>query len=179
MIDLPEVEIPPIHIRQAVPTDVPLILEFIRQKADFDVTVHAFDGELGTNEAAIRKTLFGPLPFAHVLFAESSEEALGFALYYYRYSSFRGRPSMWLDDLYVLEKSRGKRVGFKLMYRLAEICLENRCNLLAWTASVFNTHGLDFYRRLGAVVVDQKESTLYFEWSEEAYCKLVGAAPNG
>jgi GNAT superfamily N-acetyltransferase len=76
-------------------------------------------------------------------------------LYYFRYSSFRGRPSIWLDDLYVHPPARRQGVGRLLMGRLAEVAAATDCTHMAWVASASNTTGMGFYRRLGATVVHQ------------------------
>jgi GNAT superfamily N-acetyltransferase len=99
--------------------------------------------------------LFGPRPFAFVLLAGGPGLAVGFALYYFRYSSFRGRPSIWLDDLYVHPPARRQGAGRLLMGRLAEVAAAADCTHIAWVVSASNAIGMSFYRRLGATVVHQ------------------------
>jgi GNAT superfamily N-acetyltransferase len=151
-------------IRSATPEDVSLIFSFIQKKAEFDRRIGAFSGTLKTSEAKIRTTLFGKIPFSYVLFAESSECAIGFALYGFRYSSFAGQPSIWLDDFYVDEEARSQGAGSALMARLAEIAKENDCTHLAWTADARNTRGLNFYRRLGAEISEQQGNRCFLRW---------------
>ena len=122
------------NIRSATPKDVDLIFSFIQKKAEFDRNVGAFPGILQVTEAKIQRTLFGNTPFAHVLFAVTSSQPIGFALYGFRYSSFVGQPSIWLDDLYINEGSRSQGAGAALMAELARIAQENGCSHLAWTA---------------------------------------------
>jgi GNAT superfamily N-acetyltransferase len=92
------------RVREARVDDTAEVLAFVRAKAHFDRELGAFSGDLGTTEELIRRHLFGPRPFA--LLAGEPGRTVGFALYYFRYSSFRGRPSSWLDDLYVHPPAR-------------------------------------------------------------------------
>jgi GNAT superfamily N-acetyltransferase len=151
-------------IRAANPDDASLIFSFIRRKSEFDRNIGAFSGELQVSEDKIRHTLFGAIPFAYVLFAESSALAVGFALYGFRYSSFAGQPSIWLDDLYVEEGKRSQGAGAALMERLAQIAQENNCTHLAWNADARNIRGLSFYRRLGAEITEQHGNRCFLRW---------------
>src|SRR6266446_8125333 len=108
-------------VREATLADAAEVLAFVRAKAQFDRELGAFTGDLGTSEELIRRHLFGPRPFAFALLTGGPGPAVGFALYYFRYSSFRGRPSMWLDDLYVHPSDRRHGAGRLLMARLAEM----------------------------------------------------------
>lgn len=152
-------------IRTAIPDDVSLIFSFIQKKAEFDRNIGAFSGVLQVSEERIQKTLFGTIPFAYVLLAETLGHPVGFALYGFRYSSFAGQPSIWLDDLYVLEKMRSQGAGVALMYYLAQIAKENNCTHLAWTADARNTRGLSFYHRLGAEITEQKGYRCFLRWT--------------
>ncbi|WP_404785881.1 GNAT family N-acetyltransferase [Altericista sp. CCNU0014] len=151
-------------IRSATPDDVSLIFSFIQRKAEFDRSVGAFSSVLQVSEEKIRKTLFRAVPFAYVLFAEHSEREIGFALYDFRYSSFAGQPSIWLDDLYVDEAQRSQGAGAALMQHLAEIAAENNCTHLAWNADARNTRGLNFYHRLGAEITEQRGNRYFLRW---------------
>ena len=97
------------------------------------------------------------------MFAEI-EQPIGFALYYFRYSSFKGLPSIWLDDLYVDESFRSRQVGVALMNYLAQIAKNNCCTHLAWTADKRNTRTVSFYHRLGAEIVEPKGNVCFFQW---------------
>lgn len=143
------------QIREAGAGDAAEVLAFIRAKAQFDRELGAFSGDLGTNEELIRRHMFGPRPFAFALLAGEPGGAVGFALYYFRYSSFRGRPSLWLDDLYVNPRVRRQGVGGLLMSRLVELAAGTDCTHMAWVASASNGMAMDFYRGLGARVVHQ------------------------
>src|SRR5262245_63493892 len=143
------------RVREATADDAAEVLAFVRAKAEFDRELGAFGGDLGTTEELIRQHLFGPRPSAFVLLAGGPGPAVGFALYYFRYSSFRGRPSVWLDDLYVHPPARRQGAGQALMRRLAEVARAADCTHIAWVASASNLIGMSFYRRMGADVIHQ------------------------
>lgn len=152
------------QVRAASKDDVALILSFLQKKSEFDRNMGAFSGVLAATEAKIRQTLFGPLPFAYVLFAEVSGRAVGFALYGFRYSSFACQPSIWLDDLYVNEGMRSQGAGAALMAQLARIAREQDCTHLAWNADARNTRGLHFYQRLGAEITERRDRRCFLRW---------------
>ncbi|MBE9139189.1 GNAT family N-acetyltransferase [Nodosilinea sp. LEGE 07088] len=151
-------------IRFANPNDVSLICSFIQKKSEFDRNIGAFSGVLQVSEDKIRKTLFGKIPFSYVLFAELSSHEIGFALYGFRYSSFAGQPSIWLDDLYVDDEMRSQGAGATLMAQLAQIARENDCTHLAWNADARNTRGLRFYNRLGAEIMEKHGNRCFLRW---------------
>ena len=151
-------------IRQAKSDDASLILSFIHKKSEFDRSIGAFTGVLQVSEDKVRHTLFGTTPFAYVLLAESAEKQLGFALYGFRYSSFIGQPSIWLDDLYVNEDCRSQGVGAALMAQLAYIAQEKDCTHIAWNADARNQRGLSFYQELGATITDQQGNRCFLRW---------------
>ncbi len=90
------------NVRKAIKQDSSKLLELIGHKAEFDRSMKGFDGEISTTKEKIERTLFGEYPFAQALLLEADGKVLGFALFHYRYSSFRGEPSIWLDDLLVV-----------------------------------------------------------------------------
>jgi len=151
-------------VRSATPTDVSLIFSFIQKKSEFDRDIGAFSGALQISEDKIYKTIFRTIPFAYVLFAEILGYEVGFALYGFRYSSFAGQPSIWLDDLCVDQEMRSQGAGAALMDRLAHIAKENDCSHLAWNADARNTRGLSFYDRLGADVMEQHGNRCFLRW---------------
>ncbi|BAU12440.1 GCN5-related N-acetyltransferase [Leptolyngbya sp. NIES-3755] len=151
-------------VRSATLEDVPLIFSFIQKKSKFDREIGAFLGVLQTSEDKLRKTLFGTVPFSYVLFAESADCEIGFALYGFRYSSFAGQPSIWLDDLYVDRDMRSQGAGALLMQRLAEISQTRDCTHLAWNADARNTRGLEFYDRIGAEITEQHGNRCFLKW---------------
>jgi GNAT superfamily N-acetyltransferase len=151
-------------VRVATPNDVSLITSFIHKKSEFDRNIGAFSGILRVSEDKVSKTLFGAIPFAYVLFAESLDIEVGFALYGFRYSSFICQPSIWLDDLYVDAEMRSQRAGAMLMDELARIAKVNDCSHLAWNADARNTRGISFYHRLGAEIIEQHGNRCFFKW---------------
>jgi GNAT superfamily N-acetyltransferase len=153
------------QVRRAISSDVGLIFSFLQKKAAFDHQIGAFPGVLQVSEEKIRQTLFGPIAFAHVLFVETRGQPVGFALYEFRYSSFVGQPSIWLDDLYVDENRRSQGAGTALMQDLAQIARKNDCTHLAWTADSRNRRGLSFYQRLGAEITEQKAYRCFWAWT--------------
>lgn len=165
-----------IATRHAKQDDVPLILSFIQKKAEFDQSMGAFMGRLQTTEAKLSATLFNDIPFARVLFAEVSQQVVGFALYYFRYSSFAAQPSLWLDDLYVNAPRRCKGIGTILMADLAYISQTNHCTHMSWTASINNVRGIEFYKKLGAEVVENKGEKFLFQTNSDVISKLAQLA---
>jgi GNAT superfamily N-acetyltransferase len=152
-------------IRSATPDDISLIFSFIHKKSEFDRQIGAYSGMIQVTPEKIERTLFGSVPFAYVVFAENEQSIIiGFALYGFRYSSFAGQPSIWLDDLYVDENMRSQGAGTALMNYLAEIALNNDCTHIAWTADARNVGGVSFYHRLGAKIIEQKGDRYFFSW---------------
>lgn len=140
-----------IALRAAVPSDVPQILAFIQGLAEYEKLSHACQA----TEEALRETLFGPRPFAEVLLAEVAGRPAGFALYFHNYSTFRARPGIYLEDLYVLPELRGKGVGKALLRELARIAVRRGCARLEWSVLDWNEPAIQFYRSLGALPQDE------------------------
>ena len=138
-------------IREAVEADVALVLALIRELAEYEKLAH----EVVADEALLRASLFGPRPFAETLIAEKPvadgpPEALGFALWFHSFSTFLGRPGLYLEDLYVRPAARGSGVGRALLVRLAAIAVARGCGRLEWSVLDWNEPAIGFYRRLGA-----------------------------
>jgi GNAT superfamily N-acetyltransferase len=150
----------PVAIRVATAADVPTILHFIRALARYE----KLEGEVVADEAALLATLFGPRPAAEVLIAELSGAPVGFALFFTSYSTFLGKPGLYLEDLFVEPDARGRGAGLALMSALARITLERGYGRFEWSVLDWNTPALDFYRSLGA----QPQG----EWTVQ---RLVGA----
>jgi GNAT superfamily N-acetyltransferase len=165
------------RVREATADDAAEVLAFVRAKAQFDRELGAFAGELGTTDELIRRHLFGSRPLAFVLLAGGPGPAVGFALYYFRYSSFRGRPSVWLDDLYVHPHARRQGAGRLLMGRLAEVAVGADCTHVAWVASASNAAGMGFYRRLGAAIVHQAGDAVTLQIEPGRLLAARGAEP--
>lgn len=137
---------PEIRIRPAVAADVPLILAYIRELAEYEKLAH----EVTADEAALRDTLFGTAPAAEVLLAEAEGADAGFALFFHNYSTFLGRPGLYLEDLFVRPDFRGRGVGRRLLAELAARACERGCGRFEWSVLDWNEPARAFYRRLGA-----------------------------
>ncbi|HEX5207960.1 MAG TPA: GNAT family N-acetyltransferase [Steroidobacteraceae bacterium] len=140
-----------ISIRPATLGDVPLVLEFIRELARYEHLEH----EVTATEADLGEALFGERRYAEVVFACSDGKALGFALFFHNFSTFKGRPGIYLEDLFVRPEARGRGIGRKLLAHLARTALERRCSRLEWAVLDWNEPSIGFYRGLGAVPMDE------------------------
>jgi GNAT superfamily N-acetyltransferase len=141
--------VPP-RIRRAERSDVPLILSLVRELADYE---RLTDQAVATEEL-FETHLFGEQPAAEALIAEVDEEAAGFALFFTTFSTFVGRPGLWLEDLYVRPQHRRSGVGRALLEHLARMAIERGHGRIEWTALDWNEPALDFYAGLGARPVD-------------------------
>jgi len=140
-----------LSIREATAGDVPLILNFIRQLAEYEKLSH----EVEATEAALRETLFGARPFAEVLIASWADAPVGFALFFHNYSTFLAKPGIYLEDLFVNPSARGKGIGKALLTRLAELAIERGCGRVEWSVLDWNAPSIEFYRRMGAQAKDE------------------------
>lgn len=138
-------------IRTARPEDVSAIADLIRALAAYE----RLSGEVVFEEDRLREHLFGPRPYAEVLLAEESGQAVGFALFFHNYSTFLGRPGIWLEDLFVRPEHRGKGLGKSLLRALAGLAVERGCGRLEWSVLNWNEPSIRFYRSLGAVPLDE------------------------
>lgn len=156
-------------MRSAVVTDVPVILAMIRELAEYEKVPH----EARATEEQLREALFGERPavFAHI--AETDDgEAVGFAVWFLSFSTWRGAHGIYLEDLYVRPGARGGGHGKALLRELARICVERGYERLEWSVLDWNVSAIDFYRSVGAVSMD--------EWTvnrltDDALRKLAGA----
>lgn len=167
------------QVREATVEDAAEILAFIQAKAEFDRELGAFSGALGTSEELIRQHLFGPRRVAFALLAGEPHRGLGYALYYFRYSSFKGRPSIWLDDLFVHPSARRQGAGHLLMGRLAAEAVAADCTHIAWVASASNVSGMEFYRRVGAEIIHQSGDAVTLQIDPGQLLRTVGLTDSG
>jgi GNAT superfamily N-acetyltransferase len=137
-------------IRIATADDVPVILELIRGLAEYEKLAH----EVVATEADLRRTLFGNRTVAEVLIAEVDDAPAGFALFFHNYSTFLGRPGIYLEDLFVRPAARGRGLGRALMIALAKLAVERGCGRFEWAVLDWNVDAIRFYRSLGAVGLD-------------------------
>jgi len=140
-----------LHINTAEPHDVPVIHEMIIELSDHLDLGH----EVVATEADIYNALFGPERSAEVLLARLDGAAVGFALFYSNYSTFRGRCGIHLEDLYIRPQARGQSVGRHLMEELARITLERGCTRLEWWVLADDEAAVGFYERMGAIAKDE------------------------
>lgn len=136
-----------IVLRPAVRADVPLILAFIRELAEYEKLAH----EVVADGAGLAGQLFGERPAAEVVIAEADGQPAGFALFFHNFSTFLGRRGLYLEDLYVRPAFRGRGLGLALMRHLARLAVERGCGRFEWSVLDWNTPAIAFYRRLGAV----------------------------
>jgi len=133
-------------IRSATKEDVPVIAELIRGLARFE----KLESEVVMTEELLAAGLFGKHPYAEVLLAEEGGRPVGFALFFHNFSTFLGRPGIYLEDLFVLPDQRGGGIGRMLLTRLARIAVERGCGRLEWAVLDWNRDAISFYERLGA-----------------------------
>jgi len=138
-------------IRTAVEADVPLILELIRGLAEYERAPE----EVVCDEARLRESLFGAKPDAEVLLASVGQDVGGFAVFFHNYSTWWGRPGLYLEDLYVRPEMRGRGLGKALLRVLAQVARDRGCARMEWAVLDWNQPAIDFYRSLGAVAKDE------------------------
>jgi len=138
-------------IRAATPADVPQILAFIHALAVYE---RAPDAVVATEEGLMRDG-FGPRPFWECLMAEHDGKPAGFALYFFNYSTWVGRPGIYLEDLFVMPEMRGLGIGKALLKRVASVAVENGCERLQWAVLDWNTPAIDFYSAHGGEFLDE------------------------
>jgi GNAT superfamily N-acetyltransferase len=161
MTGIEPTDVPGVTLRFATAEDTPVILAMIRELADYERMSH----EVVADVTRLRQSLFGERRVAEVLIAEKRGEPLGFALFFHNFSTFVGRPGIYLEDLYVRPAARGSGIGKALLVLLARIAVERGCGRLEWAVLDWNEPAIGFYRRLGATAMD--------EWT---VFRLTGAA---
>jgi GNAT superfamily N-acetyltransferase len=150
-----------IMIRPAAPEDTPTICKLVRGLAEYERLAH----EVTLDESQVRDHLFGPRPIAEVLLAEDAGRVVGFALFFHNYSTFWGKPGIYLEDVFVEPEYRGKGHGKALFAELARLAIERGCCKLNWVVLDWNEPAIEFYRSLGATFLN--------EWK---VCRLNGSA---
>jgi GNAT superfamily N-acetyltransferase len=138
-------------IRGATANDTALILNFIRALAEFERA----PSEVTATEKALLRDGFGPNPFFFCLIAERGGQPAGFAFYFFNYSTWKGQPGIYLEDLFVHPEFRGLGIGKALLTRVAAIAVEKGCRRIQWEVLDWNTPAIDFYRAVGAEFLDE------------------------
>ncbi|MCE2828229.1 MAG: GNAT family N-acetyltransferase [Sphingomonadales bacterium] len=144
-----------LSIRPASARDIPLIAQFIRDLAEYERLAH----EVRFDEAVLEAKLFGTRPYAEVLIGEIDGSPQGFALFFHNFSTFEGKPGVYLEDLFVRPEARGAGLGKALLKKLAAIAVERDCARLEWSVLDWNEPAIQFYKALGAKPMD--EWTIY------------------
>jgi GNAT superfamily N-acetyltransferase len=152
---------PTLSIRRATPRDAPTILRLIRGLAEYERLLHQVEATL----TRVRRHGFGPRRYFDALICRRGGRPVGFALFFFTYSTFLARPTLYLEDLFVLPEARGNGAGKALLRALARIALRRGCGRMEWAVLDWNRPSIRFYRRLGA--------TLRREW---ILTRLTGAA---
>jgi len=135
-----------VSVRAATEGDVPLILAFIEELAEYE----RLSQEVVATEEALRRWLFGERPVAEVVIGEDGDDPAGFALFFHSFSTFLGRPGIYLEDLYVRPEFRGRGVGRALLVHLARLAKDRGCGRLEWSVLDWNEPAIGFYRGIGA-----------------------------
>lgn len=160
-----------ISIRPATPADLPLIAQLIRDLAAYEKLAH----EVRFDDAVLGRKLFGERPYAEVVIGEVDGMPQGFALFFHNFSTFEGKPGIYLEDLFVRPEARGAGLGKALLSHLAMLALERDCARLEWSVLDWNEPAIGFYRKLGARLMD--------EWTvmrvDGTALQQLGAGPRG
>jgi len=157
-------------VRQATPADIPLILAYIRELADYE---RAPEKAVAT-AADIHRHMFGESPLIHCELAEWEGRDAGFALYFFNFSTWEGKPGLYLEDLFVRPEFRGCGIGKALLQRLARIAVDTGCTRYVWQVLDWNTPSIRFYEAMGAKVM---HDWLTCRVEGEALQKLADGAP--
>lgn len=152
-------------IREAVKSDAPKIVNLIQQLAEYE---KLSDEAIMTVEL-IEENVFEK-EFAHVLMGEENGKTIGFALYFFNFSTFKGKPGLYLEDLFVEPEHRGKGYGKKLLLELTKIATEMNCGRMEWSVLNWNTPAIEFYKSLGA---EEMEGWSVFRLTEDKIQRLA------
>jgi GNAT superfamily N-acetyltransferase len=151
MPDTPRSDLPPLRIDAARAEDAPVIVELIRELAEYERLL----SEVHISPEDIRRDLFGPRRYAEAAIARAGEHVVGFALWFHNYSTFAGRPGLYLEDLFVRPACRGRGYGEALLRYLARLAIERNCARFEWSVLDWNAGAIGFYRKLGAVAMEE------------------------
>jgi len=158
-----------IQITEATERDVAVILDLIRQLAEYE----RLADRVTATEEQLRRTLFGSRPAAEVLLAAAGGETVGFAVFFHNYSTFLAKPGLYLEDLFVKPHARGQGIGTALLARLAQLAVDRDCGRVEWAVLDWNEPSIRFYESLGAVPLNDWTT---FRLTGEALQKL-GSVP--
>jgi GNAT superfamily N-acetyltransferase len=156
-----------LRIEVAVESDIPLILAFIKELAEYE---RALD-RVSATEEGLRVTLFGPRPYAEAVIARENDEPVAFALYFFSYTSFSALPGLYLEDIFVRPAARKSGIGRRLMAFLAQKAIESNCARMGWSVLNWNQEAINFYEKLLAEPVND---WTVFHLSREKMTELTG-----
>jgi GNAT superfamily N-acetyltransferase len=154
-------------IESATEQDIPAIVRLVRHLAEYEKLAHV----MVSNEDDFQRVLFGPGRNVQALMAFADDAPVGFALYFYNFSTFLGKQGIYLEDLFVEPAHRGQGIGKALLQRLASIAKDEDCGRMEWSVLTWNEPSIDFYRRLGAVTLEDWRT---FRLTGEALERLAG-----
>lgn len=140
-----------LHIQKATAADVPLIIDLIKQLAIYE----KLEEEAKATPAAIETHLFGPKAVAECLLAFAAGECVGFALFFHNFSTFVGKPGIYLEDLFIKEQYRGLGYGKQLLMHLVQTSKERNCGRVEWSVLNWNEPAIQFYKSLGATAMSE------------------------
>jgi len=155
-------------IQPATAGDVPIILELIKALATYERAPN----EVTATEEGLNEVLFGERVASEVLLAFENERAVGFAVFFHNFSTWLGRPGLYLEDLFVRPEDRGKGYGRALLVELAKIARERKCGRMEWAVLDWNEPAIQFYRKLGAKPMDE---WTVFRLTRDGITKLADA----
>lgn len=155
------------NIRPATRDDVPTLLALIRELAAYERKRH----KAVVTEDDLLRDGFGPQPKFRALIAEWDGQAAGYASFFYFYSTFLGRPALFLEDLFVLDRFRGKRIGKDLLAAVAKLAVAEGCFGLRWEVLDWNRPAIEFYEKLGATFLNERKLVSF---DEEAMRRVAG-----
>jgi GNAT superfamily N-acetyltransferase len=156
----------PVTLRPAAPADLPEIVRLIRALAEYEHLLH----ETTVTEDDLREPLFGPLPRAHAILAETGGRHVGLALFYYTFSTFKARSNIFLEDLFVEPAYRGAGIGLAMMRHVARRAVAENCARMEWRVLNWNQPSINFYKRIGAEMMQDWHTQ---QLSGEAFVALA------
>lgn len=139
------------EIKHAIPSDIQLIISFIKELAAYEKLSH----EVVATEAILKDTLFGEKAYAEVIIGYLDKAPVSFALFFHNFSTFLGRPGIYLEDLFVKPEVRGKGIGQRMLAYIANLAKERKCGRLEWWVLDWNETAIGFYKKLGAKAMDE------------------------
>lgn len=140
-----------LQIRQATEADIPVVVWFIRQLAEYERLLH----EAVMTEEALRESLFSERAYAEVLLGYHEDRPVAFAVFFHNFSTFLGRPGLYLEDLFVIPEMRGKGFGRSMLVHVAKIARDRKCGRFEWSVLDWNQSAIEFYKKLGAVPMNE------------------------